>query len=148
MTIYRDTSLLHPKFRRAFEGLAQDLIHCYETGRTKTRFEIFETFRDPMRQSDMLGKKTTKAGPFQSAHQFGLACDFVPVISPDEAIELGNRIGERVLPGWSWAASHDYAFLKARAPLFGLAMPIAWDPCHVEHPSWREISLAIKHIMK
>ena len=138
MAIFCDLSLLNPKFGRSCKRLHEYLIDAHETGRTKTRFEIFETFREPRRQAHLLKKGVTKAGAFQSPHQFGLAVDFVPYLSPKDAVELGLRKGERVLPGWNWDASHDYGFLATSAKLFNLTVPIAWGPCHVEHPLWRE----------
>lgn len=138
MTINRDITLLHPKFARVAKRLADYLIDSHETGRTKTRFEIFETYRDPVRQADLLRKGVSKAGPFESAHQCGLAVDFVPYITPEEAAILSERRGERVLPGWNWDPSHDYAYLATAANHFQLAVPISWDPCHVEHPNWRK----------
>ena len=114
MTIHRDISLLNPKFALVVRRLHEYLIDAHETGRTKTRFEVFETFRDPIRQADLLKKGASKAGPFQSAHQFGLAVDFVPYLTSEEALALGTRIGERVLPGWSWHSSHDYSFCWTR----------------------------------
>ena len=142
MTIYRDISLLHPKFARRAKRLADYLIDAHETRRTQTRFEIFETFRDPVRQADLLTKRVTKAGPFQSAHQLGLAVDFVPYLSPEVAARLAERIGERVFPGWNWHSSHDYRFLATAAQKFKLTVPISWDPCHVEHPDWKKFRLA------
>lgn len=140
MTIHRDISLLNPKFALIVGRLHDDLISAYETGVTKTRFNIFETFRDPIRQADLLKKGASKAGPFQSAHQFGLAVDFVPFLSGDEALALGERIGERVLPGWSWHSSHDWQFLLNIARKHKLAMPVfAWDKCHVEHPNFSKL---------
>lgn len=138
MPIYSDVSLLNAKFGRSIVRLHKYLIDAHETGRTKTRFEIFETYRDPVRQASLLGKGTSKAGPFQSAHQFGLACDIVPHLDNREANELASRIGEAVFPGWSWHSSHDYSFLAKAAEEHGLTVPISWDRCHVEHPKWRE----------
>lgn len=146
MPIHNSLELLHPKFARAVKRLHEYLIDAHETGRTKTRFEVFETYRDPMRQADLLKKKVSKAGPFESAHQLGLAVDLVPYLSPDEAAELAARKGEKVLPGWNWDASHDYRFLAASAKSFNLSVPISWDPCHVEHPNWRQHRLSfVKH---
>ena len=139
MAIYRDTALLHPKFRRLCEGLAQDLIRRYEAGETKTRFEIFETFRDPSRQLDLLKKGATKAGIFQSAHNFGLAADFVAYIDGQQAHDMGDLAGEKVLAGWSWHASNDWRFLRLRAEAFGLQIPIAWDLGHVQSPYWQQV---------
>lgn len=131
-TIYSDVSLLHPKLFLRAKRLRDYLIDAHETGRTKTRFEIFETFRSPLRQADLITKRVTKAGPWQSAHQFGMAVDFVPYLSGDDARRLGEK------PGWSWSAANDYDFLKASAPAFGLSVPIAWDLVHVELPHWKK----------
>lgn len=139
MPIYRDVSLLNPKFAAVIVRLNNYLIDSYETGRTKTRFEIFETFRDPMRQAQLLTKGASKAGPFQSAHQLGLAVDFVPVIDVAEARIIGEALGERVSAGWSWWSGHDYGFLKAAAEKHGLVCPISWDLVHVEHPNFKKL---------
>ena len=112
MTIYSDVSLCNPKFAASVTRLHKYLIDAHETGRTKTRFEIFETFRTPMRQRELIAKGVSKAGPFQSAHQFGLAVDFVPFLSPNEARELAERTGERVFPGWNWHSPTIIAFLR------------------------------------
>lgn len=145
MPVYRDTALLHPEFRTACEGLAQNLIWAYETGRTKTYFEIFETFRDPLRQADMVTKGVSKAGPFESAHQFGLAADFVPFLNSAEAIALAQLTGERVWRGWNWHSSHDWQFLKERAAAFNLQVPLEWDKGHVQHPHWQKAYQAFKY---
>lgn len=137
MPIYRDIALLHPKFGRTCKRLHEYLIDAHETGRTKTRFEIFETYRDPIRQADLMRKKVSKAGPFESAHQLGLASDFVPYLSVEEAAALSEKTGERHVPGWNWHSSNDYAFLAQAAKLCGAHVPISWDPCHVEHLNWR-----------
>lgn len=138
MPIHNDISLLHPKFARAVKRLSEYLIDAHETRRTKSRFEIFETYRDPVRQADLLRKGVSKAGPFESAHQCGLAVDFVPYLSAEEAEAWSLTMGERVLPGWNWHPSHDYRFLATAAETFKLCVPISWDPCHVEHPNWRK----------
>lgn len=144
MPIYRDVTLLNPKFAAVIKRLNNYLIDSYETGRTKTRFEIFETFRDPMRQAELLAKGASKAGPFQSAHQLGLAVDFVPFIDEAEAAVIAKALGERVFPGWSWWSGHDYDFLKKAAELHGLAVPISWDKVHVEHPKWQKLRTAFR----
>lgn len=138
MTIYRDTALLYPPFRRVCDELAQKLIRSYEAGKTKTLFKVFETYRSPERQADLVAKRVSKAGPFESAHQFGLACDFVGWLSADEADALSTVSHERVMPGWSWNSRLDWQFLKKSAEEFGASVPIKWDLVHVEHPRWRE----------
>lgn len=142
MTINRNISSLHPKFQRVVERLEKYLIDAYETGRTKTRFELFEGFRDPERQARMLAQGTSKAGPFQSGHQLGLAVDFVPYLSVEDA-KIFNTVhklfGDKaVRPGWSWHALHDYEYLRLVATTqFQLVMPVfSWDKCHIEHPDY------------
>lgn len=142
MTIYNGIELLSPPMITPVRYLDEHLRRAYETGATKTLFKVFETFRDPARQRDLLKKRVSKAGPWESAHQYGLAVDFVPFLNPSEAIALGERLGEKVLPGWNWNSSHDYGFLASTAQKIGLATPIKWDPCHVQHPnfssSWKQ----------
>lgn len=145
MPVYRDTALLYGEFRRSADALAKYLIASHKTGLTKTKFEVFETYRDPFRQKDLIAKGVSKAGPYQSAHQFGLAADFVPVISPDEAAALSALTGERHIAGWNWHSSHDYRFLAASAQRFQMSVPISWDPCHVQHPEFDELLSFMKH---
>lgn len=147
-SIIRDVSLLHPKFRGRAVELNEFLAGAYKSGATKTLFQIFETFRSPQRQADMIAKGVSKAGPYESAHCLGLAADFVPVLSPEEAAALSERIGERVFPGWNWHSTNDYRFLATAAKKFALAAPISWDPCHIEHPQWPSILKDIRANLK
>lgn len=114
----------HPKFGPRASKLYEMLVDGYESGRTETRFEVFETLRLATRQNHLVKKGVSKAGPWQSAHQFGLAADFVPLVD-------GH--------GWSWDPSHDYNFLRLCAEKCGLSVPIKWDLCHVEHPEFRKL---------
>lgn len=125
-----DFSLLHPKARDAFQALDAFLSDSYESNRTKTLFKVFECYRSPLRQDYLFGGGSTKARGWQSAHQYGLAVDFVP-FRPHPA---SGAVGQ-----WSWAADNDYAYLTAAARRFGLDTPISWDRCHVEHPLWERI---------
>jgi hypothetical protein len=113
-----DLNLLAPIARNAFLGLDALL-------RRETRFRCFETYRDPARQAVLYAAKKSKAGPFESAHQFGLAVDFVP---------WGPR-------GWVWPASDDSEWddLRTAALGFGLANGISWDRPHVEHLAFAEV---------
>lgn len=154
MTINSDISSLHPKFQGTVKRLQQYLIDAYETGRTKTRFELFEGFRDPVRQASMLAKGTSKAGPFQSAHQLGLAVDFVPHLSVEDA-KLFNSVnklfGDKAVgAGWSWHPLHDYEYLRLIATTqFQLVLPVfAWDKCHIEHPSFPHVRSAMKKYLE
>jgi len=130
--ILNDMALLHPKFSFVARRLLKDLSDGYKSGRTKTRFECFETFRDVRRQADLLSKGVTKAGIYQSAHQLGLAVDFVPWIDAAEAAALSEATGERHWPGWSWHSSHEWEYLRNRAKTFSLAAP-TYEDGHVEH---------------
>ena len=124
---YVELDLLHPEVRTAFIGLSEALVWAHETGKTETAFGIFETYRSPERQDYLFRvRKTTKARPWQSPHQYGLAADFVP----------------RVNGGWSWAPNHDYEFLKKCAQECGLDVPISWDRCHVEAPEFQSVKHA------
>ena len=63
--------------------------------------------------------KSTKAQAWQSAHNFGLAADFVPM-DPDGL--------------WSWRDDEDWFWLGHRARECGLSQPIKWDrPICFEH---------------
>ena len=84
---------INPRARAAFEGLADELTRLYLIGQAPYWFRAFEGYRSPERQLKLFqtsrkdGKRVTNARPFQSAHQYGLAVDFVPFIvrAPDDA---------------------------------------------------------------
>ena len=88
-------------------------------------FRIFETYRSSARQIEMLNAKTSKAKPGQSAHNFGLAADYVQ-FGPD---------------GWHWpdADCECWDDLAEAARLCDLETPIQWDRPHVQVPEWRAI---------
>ena len=129
---------LNPKVQAVFAQLHDALISAHKAGETETLFEPFEGFRFPATQAKLVTAGTSKAGPWQSAHNYGLAVDFVARLQPD---------GSNPLPGtvltagakWSWLDTHDWPFLKKTSERFGLSVPIKWDRCHVEHPLWRTI---------
>ena len=115
---------LHHKARENFRNLAIHLRQLYEGGNIETLFLPFEGFRSPERQNYLFHvEKTTKAKAWQSAHNYGLAVDYV-------AFENGK---------WSWSQHHDWAGLKTAAINRGLLVPIQWDRPHVEHPVWFQI---------
>lgn len=97
-------------------------------GRT-CRFEFFEGFRHPERQRHLITTTSnTKAGPWESAHQYGLAMDFVcRVIN-------SHGFGE-----WSWGASHPWGKVAAHARACGLSVPLKWDLGHVQAPEFDEL---------
>ena len=129
MSIDRNISSLHPKMQGPVRSLADDLAHAYQSGRTKTLFKFFEGFRSPSRQEELFEAKTTKARAWQSAHNFGLAADFV-AYGPN---------------GWTWITD-DWEFLLNRAKLVGLVNPIFdWDKPHLEHPGWKWVQTVMRH---
>jgi len=140
--ILNDTSLLHPKMVGPTKRLHEYLIDCHETHRTQFRFEIFETFRSPVDQRNALTKGVSKAGPWQSAHQFGLAVDFVPYLNSSDTAIASKRINKEVRPGWFWEIGDDHPdwmILRISAEKFGLTRPISWDLPHVQHPLFDKI---------
>jgi hypothetical protein len=109
--------MLAPCARTAFMGLAASLAR-------NTSFLPFETYRDPEWQAVVFDRGDSKADSFESAHQFGLAVDFVPFID-------GN---------WRWDVPETtWDVLDAEAAVFGLLRPIAWDRAHIEHPNWKGV---------
>jgi hypothetical protein len=112
---YASLDLLAPVARTAFAGLDAYL-------RRETRFRLFETYRDPAAQETAFAARTSKARAFESAHQFGLAADFVP---------YGTK-------GWEWPATDhpEWDDLRRAAQSFGLLNGIHWDRPHVEHRAW------------
>lgn len=130
-----ELDFLHPVMLDRARSLLEDLRVGYKTGLTKTNFQVFETYRSPKRQRELIIAKTTKARPWQSAHQFGLALDIVP---------FGNLTADGTYETWSWAGHHDYTFLAVTAEKNGLSCPISWDKCHVQHPNWNKIKRAFE----
>lgn len=118
-----DMGWVHRKAREQFRQLKRHLEEEYKVGRLPVLFKPFETYRTPMRQLS-LQVGATNASEYQSAHQFGLAVDFV-VWDPNTK--------------WSWKDSHPWHRLRQAAQGFGLDCPIAWDRVHVEHPLWRQL---------
>lgn len=96
----------------------------------KCRFEPFEGYRHPMRQLYLVEEtKNTKARPWQSAHQYGLALDFAV-----------RRYDEHMIAnGWSWPNDAPWERLRDIARTFELDIPLAWDRGHVQHPLWTKI---------
>lgn len=119
---------LHPKARESFALMARRLEARYKAGLTPTLFKPFEGFRTPERQEYLFRvDKTTKARAWQSAHNYGLAVDFVPL---KDAANLGS---------WDWEPHHDWTLVKEIAVDCGLMAPITWDLPHVQHPIWNAI---------
>ena len=84
------------------------LLEGHSGGHTKTLFRPFEGLRTNERQAFLLTQGTTKAGPWRSAHNYGLAVDYVPWVDGK----------------WSWDDGHDWDFLRDVAVNFGGIMPL------------------------
>lgn len=126
-TVNRNIADLHPIMRAPLKGLiASANEHTFEIDGTVCRFEFFEGYRSPERQNYLFAiGKTTKARPWQSAHQYGLAADFAVRIME------GHRAGE-----WAWPHDAPWGSLKALAAIHGLDIPIKWDKGHIQHPAF------------
>ena len=130
-----DVSLLHP----IMIGPVSDLIramraHAWNEGAELMQFEPFEGYRSPMRQRYLrTTTKSTKAGPWQSSHQYGLAVDFA--VSVYEKGLLFDR--------WTWPDTAPWDVLKREALRVGLTVPIAWDRGHVQHPRFVDVRTAL-----
>lgn len=132
-----DLELLHPACRNDFRELYIYLQNAFKSGECRSDFRVFEAYRHPVRQKYLLGQvpPVTKAGPFQSAHNFGMAVDFVP------RIFVGGNYQ------YSWDDEHDWAFLSRASSILkcnceGLSTPIKWDRPHVEHSIFKKLKAA------
>lgn len=112
---------IKPAWRETYASLGIVLSEGWLTGRTLTRFMLFETWRSPERQQHVYDQGKSKALPYHSAHQHGLAGDYVAWVKGEP----------------SWDPKHDWMFLKLQALKLGLDVPIKWDLGHVEVPNWR-----------
>ncbi len=133
----RDTSLekLHPDFRRKVMELQKRLIT------ENIPMKLFEGFRSPQRQCHLYSKGrtgpgniVTQAAPWWSAHQYGLAADFV-------RFENGswNWNNETTQQRKDWERYHEIA------QEIGLET-IAWEIHHVQIPGISVASLASGNI--
>lgn len=129
--------LIHPKALVHFQRLEQDLLRAVLAGECAIWFRPFEGYRPPERQLAVFQAGTSKARPFQSAHQYGLAVDFVPFIPKTNLARDTNF--DRVSGNWSWDDNHPWAFLDRVVERNGLLRPIEWDRPHVEHPLWHRV---------
>lgn len=125
-----DMNLLHPLVRPSFLLLMKDLTDAHAQGVTKTHFRPFETYRHPQRQREALRNRTSRADMYESAHNFGLAVDFVPW-------DNGR---------WSWDETKDWSYLWDRAKARGLIAIGEWDKAHIEHPMWQDWHACLRAI--
>lgn len=119
---------LHPKVRQDFQRLALGMERLHRDKLIPELLLPFEGYRSPERQLYLLNTtKTTKAGPWQSAHNYGLSVDFVPY--------------DATKGGWHWpdAEAKCWKYLRIEANNLGLWNEIAWDRPHVEHEIWRAV---------
>lgn len=126
-----DFDLVHPKARASFELLSYRLEEKFNAGVTQYWLRPFEGYRSPKRQAELLAGRKTKAGPFQSAHNFGLAIDFVPY-----NLEKNEY-------WWPNADHQIWKDLRVAATDRGLVNNIDWDRPHVQHPLWYQIRLSM-----
>lgn len=126
---YAGWELCHPIALKAFRSLDADLASASVYDGRGYRFRVFETYRTPQRQRLVLESGNSRARMFQSAHQFGLAVDFVP----------WNETKK-----WHWDIPiEDWSILKGKAIAHGLDVPLSWDRAHVEHPLWNRVRIAM-----
>ncbi|MEK1895048.1 MAG: glucosaminidase domain-containing protein [Rhizobium sp.] len=116
-----DLGVLHPVVRDAVERVIAQLQA------EQIPFQVFEAYRSPQRQRMLYaqgrtapGDIVTKARPWSSYHQFGLAVDFVLRID-------GN---------WSWSSKGKFSKLWERLHAIGLANnlePLSWELPHLQY---------------
>jgi len=118
---------LHPKMRGPIIRMRDAALALqFKVRGAHAEFHPFEGFRTPERQNYLLTvEKTTKAGPWESAHQYGLAVDFAVIVKKQDGSV-----------GWSWPNDAPWQRLKDIATSVGLDIPISWDRGHVQHPLW------------
>lgn len=117
---------LNPHAVPHFRVLEARLQGAHESGRTQNLLRPFEGYRPLAAQQAALERGTSKARPWQSAHQYGLAVDFVPY---------------HPVTKWHWPpATHpDWDVLRALATNLGLDASLDWDRPHVVNPIWHQI---------
>jgi peptidoglycan L-alanyl-D-glutamate endopeptidase CwlK len=126
-----DLSALHPAVRKAVEATHRQIV---AEGHP---FEVFEAYRTPKRQAFLFaqgrtrpGEIVTKAGPWSSYHQYGLAADFVLKIN-------GN---------WSWEDKGAKA--KSWRRLHEIARENGLEPLDFERPHLQMAGLQVSQLRK
>ncbi len=117
----QDLAVLHPVIRESVKRVQQQLDD------EKLPFKVFEAFRAPERQRflyrqgrDLPGDIVTKAKPWGSYHQYGLAVDFVLFVSGS----------------WSWKDTGQYAKMWQRLHAIGRQHglePLSWESPHLQY---------------
>lgn len=118
----RNINDLHPHMRGPVLKLEEVMLKAGILWTARNAgFKLFEGYRSPERQTQLLRDhpKVTKAGAWQSAHQYGMAADYV-WWDPES--------------GWSWDDALPWAFLDiAVGEVPELVRPIQWDRPHIQH---------------
>lgn len=137
-------SALHPKMVPVARSIADHMASLHQAHKTEFSFQIFETYRSPVRQNELLAEGTTKAGAWEGAHNVGLAVDFVPFLTATQAVKYRPK-GGSTLPGWFWPQPEhgDWDILAKVAMRYGCKPPIRtadfFDGPHCEHPLFDKI---------
>lgn len=112
---------LHPIMRGPVTQLLPLLNAAHARGALPL-FRPFEGYRTPERQRQVFLSGNSKAMPWESAHQWGLAVDFVPQVDGK----------------WTWDVPEaDWTQMHRLAEKVGLVAPISWDKPHLQHPQWQ-----------
>lgn len=111
-----DLQALHPYFR---DKIAQLIVNCKKIG---IEVSVVESFRTKSKQAEYfgMGKKYTRSSGGKSKHQYGLACDLVPIVNGNaqwEDKQLWKRIGmegEKLGLRWGgrWRSIYDPAHFE------------------------------------
>jgi peptidoglycan LD-endopeptidase CwlK len=106
-----DLLFLHAAFRKKVEGINAELKH------REIPLTVFEAFRSASRQAELFaqGPNVTRARPWTSLHQYGLAVDFAL-----------RRNGV-----WSWEKSPHWRTLHEIAAGFDL-VPLSFEMAHLQ----------------
>ncbi|MBY5438859.1 M15 family metallopeptidase [Rhizobium leguminosarum] len=137
-------SALHPKMVPVARSIADHMASLHQANKTEFSFQIFETYRSPVRQNELFTEKTTKARAWEGAHNVGLAVDFVPFLTATQAAKYRQEHGSS-LPGWFWPDPEhsDWNILAKVAMRYGCKPPIVTkdfvDRPHCEHPLFDKI---------
>ena len=123
--IHRDMGMLHPRAIDDFMELERVLTALFHTDGLAVHFRAFEVWRSPTRQAKLFKDGKSRARPWMSAHQYGLAVDFVPWTAAR---------------GWHWDPPRGaWDDLRKAATQCGLVNNLDWDRAHVEHPWFQEL---------
>lgn len=123
----RRVSALHPKFAPIFQALENALSWHYNAGTTRSKFEIYETFRTSEREKYLLMISAVKPAERECPHCNGLAADFVPFVYKG-ACKME----------WDWGMDHDWDLLRDTVLQFpDLEQPVFGRPTVVVK-NWKQ----------